>query len=123
MLRVEGERCYHVPPLDFPPHGSEQTLDTVRCYPAVQLFVERMLAGGGGSAPTEAEVPLVAEICRKLDGLPLAIALAAGQAAGLGVKNTGPVWCPGRSCGNLAAGRMWPGTGRSRRRWIGVLIC
>ena len=88
MLRVEGERCYHVSPLDFPPHGSEQTVDTVRRYPAVELFVERMLAGGGGSAPTEAEVPLVAEICRKLDGLPLAIALAAGQAAGLGVKNT-----------------------------------
>ena len=88
MLRVEGERCYHVPPLAFPPHDSEQTKDTVRRYPAMQLFVERMLAGGRGSALTEAEVPLIAEICRRLDGLPLAIALAAGQAASLGVKNT-----------------------------------
>jgi predicted ATPase/DNA-binding winged helix-turn-helix (wHTH) protein len=88
MLRVEGERCCHVPPLDFPPHDSEQTKDTVRRYPAMQLFVERMLAGGRSSAPTEAEVPLIAEICRRLDGLPLAIALAAGQAASLGVKNT-----------------------------------
>jgi predicted ATPase/DNA-binding winged helix-turn-helix (wHTH) protein len=88
LLRVEGERCYHVSPLDLPPDRSEQTADAVRGYPAVQLFVDRVTAEGGGSALADADVPLVAEMCRKLDGVPLAIELAAGQAARLGVKNT-----------------------------------
>ncbi len=87
-LKVGGEHCYRVPPLDYPPDGSEQTANAVIRYPAAQLFVQRVAARAGSFALTDEEAPFVAEICRKLDGIPLAIELAAGQVAALGIKNT-----------------------------------
>jgi predicted ATPase/DNA-binding winged helix-turn-helix (wHTH) protein len=88
LLKVEGEHCCRVLPLDFPPDGSEQTANAVLRYPAVQLFVRRVAARAGGFVLTDEEAPFVAEMCRKLDGMPLAIELAAGQVAALGLKNT-----------------------------------
>jgi predicted ATPase/DNA-binding winged helix-turn-helix (wHTH) protein len=88
LLKVEGEHCYRVLPLDVPPDGSEQTANAVLRYPAVQLFVRRVAARAGSFVLTDEEAPFVAEMCRKLDGLPLAIELAAGQVAALGIKNT-----------------------------------
>src|SRR6266446_1515988 len=88
LLKVEGEHCCRVLPLDFPADGSEQTANAVLRYPAVQLFVRRVAARAGNFVLTDAEAPFVAEICRKLDGIPLAIELAAGQVAVLGLKNT-----------------------------------
>jgi predicted ATPase/DNA-binding winged helix-turn-helix (wHTH) protein len=87
-LKVEGEHCCRVLPLDFPPDGPEQTANAVLRYPAVQLFVRRVAARAGSFLLTDDEAPFVAEICRKLDGIPLAIELAAGQVAALGLKNT-----------------------------------
>src|SRR5712672_3360993 len=87
-LKVQGEHCYRVLPLDYPPDGSEQTVNAVLRYPAVQLFVQRGAARAGTFVLTDEEAPLVAEMCRKLDGLPLAIELAAGQVAALGLQNT-----------------------------------
>src|SRR6266513_4351431 len=87
-LKVEGEHCYRVLPLDYPPDGSEQTANAVLRYPAAQLFVQRVAARAGSFALTDEEAPFVAEMCRKLDGLPLAIELAAGQVAALGIRNT-----------------------------------
>jgi len=52
------------------------------------LFVQRVAARAGSFVLTDEEAPFVAEMCRKLDGIPLAIELAAGQAAALGVKGT-----------------------------------
>src|SRR6266550_4729114 len=88
LLKVEGEHCCRVLPLDVPPDGSAQTANTVLRYPAVQLFVRRVAARAGGVVLTDEEAPFVAEMCRKLDGIPLAIELAAGQVAILGIKNT-----------------------------------
>jgi predicted ATPase/DNA-binding winged helix-turn-helix (wHTH) protein len=88
LLKLEGEHCYRVLPLDCPPDGSEQTANAVLRYPAVQLFVRRVAARAGSVVLTDEEAPFVAEICRKLDGMPLAIELAAGQVAALGLKNT-----------------------------------
>jgi predicted ATPase len=88
LLKVEGEHCYRVLPLDYPPDGSEQTANAVLQYPAAQLFVQRVAARAGSFVLTDEEAPFVAEMCRKLDGLPLAIELAAGQVAALGIKNT-----------------------------------
>ncbi len=88
LLKVEGEHCCRILPLDVPPDGSEQTAHAVLRYPAVQLFVRRVAARAGGVVLTDEEAPFVAEMCRKLDGIPLAIELAAGQVAILGIKNT-----------------------------------
>jgi predicted ATPase len=83
LLKVEGEHCYRVPPLDCPPDGSAQTANAVRRYPAARLFAQRVAARAGSFVLTDAEAPFIAEICRKLDGIPLAIELAAGQAKDL----------------------------------------
>jgi predicted ATPase/DNA-binding winged helix-turn-helix (wHTH) protein len=88
LLKVEGEHCCRVLPLDVPPDGSKQTASIVLRYPAVQLFVRRVAARAGGVVLTDEEAPFVSEMCRKLDGIPLAIELAAGQVAILGIKNT-----------------------------------
>ncbi|QIG98269.1 ATP-binding protein [Bradyrhizobium sp. 6(2017)] len=88
LLKVEGEHCFRVLPLDFPPDGSHQTAHAVLRFPAAQLFVRRVAARAGSVTLTDEEAPLVADICRKLDGMPLAIELAAGQVAALGLKNT-----------------------------------
>src|SRR6266403_4247009 len=88
LLKVEGEHCCRVLPLDFPPDGSEQTANAVLRYPSVPLFVRRLAARAGSFVLTDEEAPFVAEMCRKLDGIPLAIELAAGQVAALGIKNT-----------------------------------
>jgi predicted ATPase/DNA-binding winged helix-turn-helix (wHTH) protein len=88
LLKVEGEHCCRIPPLDSPPDGSAQTADAVLRYPAAQLFVQRVAARAGSFVLTNEEAPFVAEMCRKLDGIPLAIELAAGQVAALGIKNT-----------------------------------
>ncbi|OSJ25695.1 hypothetical protein BSZ19_37750 [Bradyrhizobium japonicum] len=88
LLKVEGEHCCRVPPLDFPPDDSEQTANAILRYPAVQLFVRRVATRAGRIVLTDKEAPFVADICRKLDGIPLAIELAAGQVASLGLENT-----------------------------------
>jgi predicted ATPase/DNA-binding winged helix-turn-helix (wHTH) protein len=87
-LRVEGEHCCRVGPLDFPPTESDQTADAIARYPAVQLFVEQVAARGGNFILTDSEAPFVADMCRRLDGLPLAIELAAGPVAALGMRST-----------------------------------
>jgi predicted ATPase/DNA-binding winged helix-turn-helix (wHTH) protein len=87
LLKVEGEHCYRIPPLDFPPEGSGQTAYAVLPYPAVRLFVQRAAARAGSFVLTDEEAPFVAEMCRRLDGIPLAIELAAGQVATLGTRN------------------------------------
>ena len=88
LLKVRGEHCFRVLPLDCPPDGSEQTANAVLRYPAVQLFVQRVAARTAGFVLDDEEAPFAAEMCRKLDGIPLAIELAAGQVATLGLKNT-----------------------------------
>jgi predicted ATPase/DNA-binding winged helix-turn-helix (wHTH) protein len=86
LLKVMGECCCRVRALESPPDGSAQTARVLLQYPAVQLFVQRASARDGTFVLTDEEAPFVAEICRKLDGLPLAIELAAGQVAALGVN-------------------------------------
>jgi predicted ATPase/DNA-binding winged helix-turn-helix (wHTH) protein len=88
LMRVEGEHCYRADPLDFPPAGSEQTADAVIRYSAAQLFVERVAARGSNFVLTDREAPFVADMCRRLDGVPLAIELAAGPVAALGIRDT-----------------------------------
>jgi predicted ATPase/DNA-binding winged helix-turn-helix (wHTH) protein len=87
-LQLAGELVFHLPPLDCPPKQPGLTASEVLAYPAVRLFVERISARGADFSLSDDEAPIVAEICRKLDGLALAIELAAGRAANFGVRNT-----------------------------------
>src|SRR6202521_3461735 len=87
-LQLAGELVFHLPPLDCPPEQPGLTASEVLAYPAVRLFVERISARGADFSLSDDEAPIVAEICRKLDGIALAIELAAGRAANFGVRNT-----------------------------------
>jgi predicted ATPase/DNA-binding winged helix-turn-helix (wHTH) protein len=87
-LHVPGEHALGLCPLDCPPEQSGLTASEVIAYPAVRLFAERVSARRGEFSLGDDEAAMVAEICRKLDGIPLAIELAAGRAAILGVRNT-----------------------------------
>ena len=85
-LRIAGEREYHLGPLGSPQASSGLTAAEAAAFPAVQLFVERARAIVEDFELTDASAPLVGEICRRLDGLPLAIEFAAGRVEVLGVK-------------------------------------
>ncbi len=81
-LNIEGERIWPVPPLPVPEYGKREALTEsarVAELAAVQLFVERAAAANPGFKLTPENVPLVAQICWRLDGIPLAIELAAAR--------------------------------------------
>src|SRR5437764_1378676 len=80
VLRLRAEREYPVRPLTVPTFSSRPQIDQLASLPAVQLFVDRARAVRYDFALTDDNALAVAEICRRLDGLPLAIALAAARA-------------------------------------------
>jgi predicted ATPase/DNA-binding winged helix-turn-helix (wHTH) protein len=85
-LRVEGEQVHRLSGLESPPPSALLTAAEALAFPAVQLFVERAAASMGEFGLDDADAPLVAEICRKLDGVPLAIEFAASRIDALGVR-------------------------------------
>src|SRR5581483_5548736 len=74
-LKVAGEDVLRLPPLDCPPERPGLTASEVLDYPAAQLFVDRISARNGNFSLDDDQAPMVAEICRKLDGIALAIEL------------------------------------------------
>jgi len=76
-LRVAGERLWPVPPLAVPDPRHLPLLDELALVPAVQLFVERAQAAAPHFALTTLNAPAVTQICARLDGIPLALELAA----------------------------------------------
>jgi predicted ATPase/DNA-binding winged helix-turn-helix (wHTH) protein len=84
-LRAEGEWVHQLSPLDAPPESSTLSAEEARGYPAAEMFEERAAFALGGYQISDADAPYVAEICRRLDGIALAIELAAGRLPGLGV--------------------------------------
>jgi predicted ATPase/class 3 adenylate cyclase len=78
-LRIYGEQAYEVPPLEAPDPGRLLPIHMLNQYEAVRLFVERAQAVKADFSVTRENAPAVAEICARLDGLPLAIELAAAR--------------------------------------------
>lgn len=90
QLRLSGEHEYVVEPLAVPPppptrhnprtdRAAQQSADLPSTFSAITLFVQRAQAAKFKFALTEANAPAVVEVCRRVDGLPLAIELAAGR--------------------------------------------
>jgi predicted ATPase/DNA-binding winged helix-turn-helix (wHTH) protein len=78
-LRAEGEHVHHLAPLAAPPPSPELTAAQALAFPAVQLFVERAASSQDTFELTDADAPVVAELCRGLDGIALAIEIVAGR--------------------------------------------
>ncbi|HEY4175826.1 MAG TPA: winged helix-turn-helix domain-containing protein [Kofleriaceae bacterium] len=84
-LRIEGEWVYRVPSLETPSVDAALTANEALGFSGVQLFVERAASQGQPYVLTDRDAPTVCEICRRLDGIPLAIELAASRVERLGV--------------------------------------
>jgi predicted ATPase len=84
-LRTEGEHLCRLQPLEIPLPSRDIAAAEALRYSSVQLFVEQAATSLDGFQLTDSGAPLVAEICRKLDGIPLAIELAAARVGVLGL--------------------------------------
>ncbi|TCL62343.1 winged helix-turn-helix domain-containing protein [Rhizobium sp. BK251] len=87
-LRAEGENVHFLTPLEYPPNNPFLTVATALTCPAVELFMDRAVAGGYRAELTDADAAVVARICRRLDGVPLAIELVAGRVGTYGIRGT-----------------------------------
>jgi predicted ATPase len=85
ILRIQGEQVWRVPPLEVPMSGPIGTAD-IRGHGAVELFLKRAEELGADFAADPRAAPMIATICRHLDGIPLAIEFAAARSATLGLE-------------------------------------
>ena len=85
-LRVKGERVRRLPGLGSPPPSSHLSAAEALTFPAIQLFVARATNSFELFKLNDVDAPTVAEICRRLDGLALAIELAATRVDAFGVS-------------------------------------
>jgi predicted ATPase/DNA-binding winged helix-turn-helix (wHTH) protein len=85
-LRVRGEQLHHLLPLEIPPKSCELTAAEALVFPAIQLFVERAAEILEGFELKDTDAPVVADICRKLEGIALAIEMGATCIDALGAR-------------------------------------
>ena len=85
-LNVSGEQTYRVPTLMLPDPRQPQTVESLSQFEAVRLFIERAQAVQPSFALTNANAPAVAQVCFRLDGIPLAIELAAARVRSLSAE-------------------------------------
>jgi len=85
-LRCRGERIHRLAPLALPDPSETLGAAEALTFPGVQLFVECAGASLGGFELRDADAPIVASICHKLDGMPLAIELAASRIDAFGLR-------------------------------------
>jgi len=82
-LGVDGERVYRIPPLESPSAGTDLSAEKSLAFAAVSLFVDRSTAANATFEYTDSLAGTVAQTCRRLDGIALAIELAASRSAAL----------------------------------------
>ncbi len=85
-LGIAGEQTYRVPSLSLPDPKQPMTLEQVSQYEAVRLFIERAVSSKADFAVTNASAPALAAVCHRLDGIPLAIELAAARVRSLSIE-------------------------------------
>jgi predicted ATPase/DNA-binding winged helix-turn-helix (wHTH) protein len=90
-LRVDGERVYKLDALACPPDDPEITAAVVRSFPATQLFIDRAAESGVSLDTGDTDARVVAGICRKLDGVALAVELAARRVGTYGLPQTAAI--------------------------------
>jgi len=87
-LRVKGETVHLLAPLETPPLDQPITAEQALAWPVVRIFMERAAAGGHRSELADEDAAVVAAICSSLDGVALAVELAAGRVAAHGIRGT-----------------------------------
>jgi predicted ATPase/DNA-binding winged helix-turn-helix (wHTH) protein len=87
-LRADGEYVHLLYSLDCPPEDVDLTAREALRYSAAELFMERAAASGYSAGLTDIDAPIVASICRRLDGIALAIELAASRVGNVGIGGT-----------------------------------
>ena len=85
-LGIAGEQTYRVPSLSLPDPKQTLTVEQVSQYEAVRLFIERALGSKAEFMVTNANAPALASVCHRLDGIPLAIELAAARVRSLSLE-------------------------------------
>jgi len=85
-LNITGETIYTVPPLSVPGLDASNATDSIMRFEAVRLFVERAMAMQASFRHSDQHMPAIVEICRRLDGIPLALELAAARVRALSVE-------------------------------------
>lgn len=85
-LLVQGEQIFELVPLPSPPQGTRLSAGEVLNFPAARLFVDRAAAAGYRADITDEDAEVLAEICGKLDGIALAIELAAARVGVYGLR-------------------------------------
>lgn len=85
-LEAEGEWVHRLAALEAPVPDDPVDLERALMYPAIQLFAERASASSDAFVLTDENIATVAHLCRQLDGMPLAIELAAGRIDSLGLQ-------------------------------------
>ncbi len=86
-LGIAGESAYHVPSLSVPDPNHLPSIETLSQYDAVRLFIDRAVMVQPAFAITNQNAPALAQICYRLDGIPLAIELAASRVKALKVED------------------------------------
>lgn len=85
-LGIAGETTYRIPSLSLPDPRIDRTPESLSQYEAVRLFIDRAAAVQPAFAVTNQNAPAVAQLCHRLDGIPLAIELAAARVRALSVE-------------------------------------
>src|SRR5262249_49719661 len=85
-LGVPGERIWRVPSLSLPDGSAPLAAEQLRDFEAIQLFIDRATASDPGFSVSAESAGTVARICRQLDGIPLAIELAAARIGALSAE-------------------------------------
>lgn len=85
-LRAAGEWVRRLPPLEAPPESTGASAEAALGFPAMQLFVERARASSSDFELDDRNSEVAAELCRRLEGIPLALELAAARVGELGLR-------------------------------------